>query len=275
MSHSYGTTIRAGRAAGDGFVHSRAFEWLSRAGFLARGAVYAIVGMLALGLALGIGGKVTDQQGAFRTVAHQPFGHALLIVLAAGLGGYALWRFVRAAIGHGPEGRDSAFDRISAFASGVVYLVLCVVAIQVLIGSSSSTKPHKAAAGVLGWPGGTWLVGGAGVVLVGVALYQGYRGVTKDFLEDSKTEEMGPATRRWIGWIGLVGYLARMVVFGLVGIFLVKAAVDYKPKEAVGLDGALAKLANQAWGPVLLGVVAAGLVAFAAYSWSDARYRRI
>ena len=275
MSHSYGTTMRAGGAAGEGFVHSRAFEWLSRAGFLARGAVYAIVGMLALGLALGIGGKVTDQQGAFRTVAHQPFGHALLIALAAGLGAYALWRFVRAAIGHGPEGRDSTFDRVSAFASGVAYLVLCVIAIQVLIGSSSSTKPHKAAAGVLGWPGGTWLVGGAGFVLVGVALYQGYRGVTKDFLEDSKTEEMGPATRRWIGWIGLVGYLARMVVFGLVGIFLVKAAVDYKPKEAVGLDGALAKLANQAWGPVLLGVVAAGLVAFAVYSWSDARYRRI
>ena len=81
--------------------------------------------------------------------------------------------------------------------------------------------------------------------------------------------------RTWIGWIGRVGYFARMVVFGLVGVFLVKAAVDYEPNKAVGLDGALAKLENHSYGSVLLGIVSAGLVAFALYSLSDARYRRI
>jgi hypothetical protein len=237
--------------------------------------VYAIIGILALKLAVGAGGKTTDQQGAFRTVAHQPFGHALLTALAVGLGAYALWRFVRAALGHGPEGRDSALDRVVALASGVAYLALCLLAVEILVGASSSTTPHKAAAGVLGWPAGTVLVGAAGVVLVVVALFQGYKGVTKEFLEDSKTEEMGPHTRTWIGWVGRVGYLARMVVFGLVGVFLVKAAVEYDPKAAVGLDGALSKLQHQSYGPVLLGVVAAGLVAFALYSLSDARYRRI
>jgi uncharacterized protein DUF1206 len=268
--------IRRADVAGEGFVQSSAFEWLSRAGFVARAVIYGLIGVLALKLALGHGGKITDQRGALATVAHQPFGTYLLTLLAIGLGAYALWRFVRAAIGHGPEGSDSGFDRVAALASGVVYSGLCVLAVAVLVGTSgSSSNPHKATAGVLGWPAGTWIVGAAGVVLIAVALYQGYRGLTKDFLSDSKTEEMSPAMRSWIGWIGRVGYFARMVVFGLVGVFLVKAAVDYNPNKAVGLDGALAKLENHSYGSVLLGIVSAGLVAFALYSLSDARYRRI
>ena len=118
-------------------------------------------------------------------------------------------------------------------------------------------------------------MGLAGLVMIGVGAYQGYRGVTHDFLRDSKSEEMGPATRTSVKWIGTFGLLARMVVFVLVGVFLIKAAVEYDPSQAVGIDGALAKLANSPQGPVLLGVVAAGLIAFAIYSFSDARYRRI
>ena len=112
-------------------------------------------------------------------------------------------------------------------------------------------------------------------MLVGVGAYQGYRAISHDFLKDSKTEEMGPGVRTWITWIGTIGHLARMVVFALIGIFLVVAAADYNPQKAVGLDGALAKLAHQAYGAALLGVVAAGLLSFALYSLSDARYRRI
>ena len=111
--------------------------------------------------------------------------------------------------------------------------------------------------------------------MVGVGAYQGYRAVTHDFLRDSKSEEMGPATRASVKWLGTFGLLARMVVFGLVGVFLIKAAVEYDPSQAIGIDGALAKLADSSQGPFLLGVVAAGLIAFAVYSFSDARYRRI
>ena len=75
--------------------------------------------------------------------------------------------------------------------------------------------------------------------------------------------------------IGVVGHLARMVAFGLIGVFVVKAALDYAPSKAVGLDGALSKLAHQTYGAALLFVVAAGLVAFGLYSITDARYRRI
>ena len=277
MTATGATGTNAARRAGNGFVRSRGFEAAARAGFVARGAVYAIIGVLAFKLAIGEGGKLTNQQGAFHTLAHQPFGQFLLTLVAIGLGGYALWRLFRAALGHGPEGSDKGVDRIAAAGSGIVYAVLCYVAVTILTGSGSGSSGNasKTTSGVLGWPGGVWIIGIAGAVIVGIGLYQGYRGVTQSFLKDSKTEEMSPAMRRWIGRIGTVGHLARMVVFGLVGVFLVKAAVDYNPRAAVGLDGALAKLVHGPYGAYLLGIVAAGLVAFALYSLSDARYRRI
>ena len=268
---------RPAGATGESFVQSRAFEWLSRAGFVARALIYGIIGILALKLALGHGGKLTNQQGALHTVANQPFGKLLLTLVAIGLGGYSLWRLVRAAIGHGPEGADSGVDRVGALASGLFYGAMCVLAIEILLGASSKSagSAKKETAGVLGWPAGTWIVGTAGVVMIGVALYQGYRGITKKFLEDSKTAEMGPRTRKGISALGTVGHLARMIVFGLVGIFLIKAAVDFNPHAAVGVDGALAKIVHRSYGPLALGIVAAGLVAFALYSLTDARYRKI
>lgn len=269
--------LESAGVAGESFVQSPAFEWFSRAGFVARALVYGIIGILALKLAFGYGGKLTNQQGALHTVAQQPFGKLLLTLVAIGLGGYSLWRLVRAGVGHGPEGSDTGFDRIAALASGIAYGAMCALAIEILLGAGggSAGNAKKTTAGVFGWPAGTWIVGIAGGVMIGVALYQGYRGITKKFLDESKVEEMGPRLKEWIGRLGLIGHLARMVVFGLVGIFLIKAAIDYKPNKAVGLDGALAKIVHHSYGPFLLGIVAAGLIAFALYSLSDARYRRI
>jgi hypothetical protein len=277
MHESSTRGIHSAEAAGESFVQSSAFELLSRAGFVARGLIYAIIGILAVKLAFGHGGKLTDQKGALHTVAHQPFGKILLTLVAIGLGGYSLWRLIRAAIGHGPEGSDKGFDRVAAFASGIAYGAMCALAIEILLGAGggSGGNVKKSTAGVLGWPAGTWIVGIGGVVLIGVALYQGYRGISKNFLDESKVEEMGPQVKKWISRLGTFGHLARMVVFGLVGVFLIKAAIDYKPSKAVGLDGALAKIVNHSYGPFLLGVVATGLIAFAVYSLSDARYRRI
>ena len=263
------------QVAGEKVVQSSGFEWLARAGFVARGLIYGIIGILAVKLAVGVGGTKADQQGALTAIARQPFGKVLLILVAIGLAGYALWRLFRALLGHGPEGSDSTFDRVAALASGLVYAGLCALAITIPLGSGGNGNENKKAAGVFGWPAGTWLVGIAGAVLIGVGLYQGYRGISKEFLEDSKTEQMSVAVRKWIEWIGTFGHLARMVVFGLVGVFLIKAAIDFNPSKAVGLDGALAKVAHSSYGPFLLGIVAAGLIAFGLYSLTDARYRRI
>lgn len=252
--------------------------WLARAGLVARGAVYGIVGILALKLAVGSGGRATTQRGALMTLAQEPFGKALLIATASGLAGYALWRLVRAGVGHGTEQNDSAFKRVAGVASGVAYAALCVTAVKILTGASSSggaNSPKQTTGGVLGWTGGTVIVGGVGAILIGVALFQGYKGVSKKFLDDSKTREMSRAGERAFTAIGVIGHLARLVVFGLIGYGLVKAAVDYNPRSAIGLDGALNKLLHNSYGPLMLGVVAAGLILFALYSIADARYAKV
>jgi hypothetical protein len=269
--------VRRARSRGDQVARTPQFEWLARAGIAARGAIYAIIGVLAIKLALGEGGKTANQQGALETIARQQFGKALLILMAIGLAGYAIWRLVRAAIGHGPEASDDAKERVDGAVSGIAYALLCVTAVSILIGSGggSGGSPDKATGGVLGWPGGQVLVAIAGLVIIGVGLEQGYKGITKSFLEKSKTEEMSERVKRAFTALGVFGHLARMVVFALIGYFLLRAAIDFDPDKAVSLDGALAALAKASYGPVLLGIVAAGLIGFAAYSIADARYRKV
>ena len=272
-----GAPIRRAQGKGSDFARSKQFEWLARAGIATRGAIYAIIGVLAIKLALGSGGETTNQEGALSEIAQQPFGKALLILTAIGLAGYAIWRLVRAAIGHGPEASDDAKERIDGVVSGIGYVSLCITAVAIVIGSGSGGGggPDKATGGVLGWPGGQFLVGIAGLIIIGVGLEQGYKGITKKFCEKSKTEQMSAGVERAFSALGVFGHLARMVVFALIGYFLIRAAIDYDPDKAIGLDGALAALRDASYGPFLLGVVAAGLIGFAAYSIADARYRKV
>jgi hypothetical protein len=261
---------------GDQLAGAKPLGWLARAGLIGRGVIYGIIGILALKLALGDGGEATDQQGALTTIAQQSFGEVLLILVAVALAGYALWRLVRAAVGHGAEQRDDATDRLAAVGSGIAYAILCVTAVEILIGAGSSSGSTKqTTGGVLDWTGGPVLVAIAGAILIGVAAYQAYKGLAKKFLEDAKTHEMGPTVRKAYTWVGVFGLVARAVIFALVGYGLIKAAIDYDPDEAVGLDGALLTLTQAKYGPVLLGIVAVGLAGFAIYSFADARYRKV
>ncbi len=268
--------LRSAQRQGEEVAQSSSFEWLARSGLVARGVVYGIVGILAIKLALGDGGSTSNQQQALGTIARQPFGKALLIAMAVGLAGYAIWRLVRAAIGHGPEASDGAIERIGGVVSGIGYALLCVTAVQILIGSGgSSGGTSKTTGGVLDWPGGPWIVGIAGAIVIGEGLDQGYKGVARKFLEKSKTGEMSERMKQVFTGVGIFGHLARMVVFVLIGYFLMKAAIDYDPDAAITLDGALAKLTQTSAGPALLGVVALGLAGFGLYSLFDARYRKI
>jgi Domain of Unknown Function (DUF1206) len=270
--------VGSAQRGGEAVARRPEFVGLARVGLVARGVVYGVVGVLALKLAVGSGGKATTQRGALMTIAREPFGEALLIAMAVGLACYALWRLVRAGIGHGTQQKDSGFQRVAGVVSGVAYAALCVTAVKILAGSSSSggsNSPQKTTAGVLNWTGGTEIVGVVGAILIGVALGQGYKGVSKKFLDTSKTEEMSREVKRGFTAIGVFGHLARMVVFGLIGYGLIKAAIDYDPRKAIGLDGALNNLSHNSYGPFLLGVVAAGLIGFALYSIADARYRKI
>src|SRR3954451_7740002 len=278
-----GTEIAGGRrqarAWGQRVTQTPDFTWFARAGIAARGVVFAVIGVLAVKLALGDGGKATSQQGALKTIAQQPFGKVLLIIVAVGLAGYAGWRLVHAVTVHRSERKDELKERVDGLIGGVAYAALCVTAVRIIAGAGSSGssggQADKATGGVLGWPGGPWLVGIAGVVLIGVGLHQGYRGVKRKFLEDANTGEMSEPVEKGYSALGVFGHLARMAVFALIGYFLIKAAIDFNPNKAVALDGALAKLGHASYGPYLLGLVALGLIGFAGFSVAEARYRRI
>ncbi len=264
------------KGQGEQLAHAKTLGWMARAGLVARGVVYGVIGILALKLALGDGGKATNQTGALKTVAGQSFGELLLVVLAVGLAGYSLWRLTRAAVGHGAEQQDDASDRIAALASGIAYGILCITAIKIIAdaGAGSGT-PKGTTAGVLGWSGGPVLVGIAGAIMIGVAVYQAYKGLARKFLEDAKTGEMSETVEKAYTALGVFGHVARAVVFALIGYGLIKAATDYNAKEAIGLDGALRELADASYGPALLALVAVGLAGFALYSIVDARYRKV
>jgi hypothetical protein len=249
-------------------------EVLGRAGLVAKGVSYGLVAVLALEVALGTGGRATSRQGALAAIASHGWGKALLILLALGFAAYTLWRLADT-IWPNEEG-DGLAKRAGSLARAAIYGGLTYSAAKIAFGSaqqSQNAKAHHAAATVLGWPAGTWLVGLAGACIVAGGLYNGYRGVTKKFTK--RWERSGGEVSRWGERSGVVGLLARGVVFGLIGAFVIKAAVDYNPRDAVGFDGALQKLAHEAYGQWLLGVTAAGLLAYAIFCLVEARYRRI
>ena len=251
-------------------------ERLGRFGFAAKGVLYGVVALIAIQVAVGEEGRPEDKGGALQLVAEQPFGEILLGILAAGLGGYALWRLIEAALGPKDEdGAKALGKRFVSLFKGLIYAGLCAVAIGILAGSGSggARSEKEATSTLLELPAGVWLVTAAGVGLVIVALFNGYRGVTLKFCDDLRG--MSATEERWVKRIGVLGHLARLVVFGLMGIFLVKAALEYDPKEAVGLDGALLELARQPLGPFLLGLVAAGLFAYGLFCLAQARYREL
>ena len=255
-------------------------EWLARFGMVAQGLLYGIVAVLAIGVALDQGGKTTDQHGAIQTLASEGWGKWLLVLLAIGLGGYALWGFVVAALGEKLEhGEDvGAGKRLVYAARGLVYAGLCWTAVSIVVDAGSSgggNKQDKAAAVVLDWPGGVVLVTAAGLGVLGYGLWNVYEGLSCRFLKDMKVDEMNEASRRWIRRTGLVGHVARGIVFGLIGVFLVKAALEYDPDEAIGIDGALQKVASHSYGDALLGLVAAGLLAYGVFCLARARYREV
>jgi hypothetical protein len=251
---------------------------LGRLGYVARGSVYLVVGLLAALAAIGWGGAVTDSQGALTTILAQPLGGVLLALVALGLFGYALWRAIQCFAdteGKGGEAKGLAV-RFGYLVSGVIYGALGLSAIQLLRGVGGGGDDAQAwTARLMEQPAGRWLVALVGAIIVGVGLYQLYKGISKRFCEELRTGEMSEVERRWAERLGLFGHVAHGVVLGIVGGFVLLAALRYDPSEARGIEGALAALLNRPFGPWLLGAVALGLVAYGVYNMFEARYRQM
>jgi hypothetical protein len=258
-------------------------EWLGRAGLAAKGVLYAVIGILAIKVALGARQEDTGRDGALRAIAEQPFGRGLLVVLALGLAGYALWRLAQGVLDRDDEGdgAKALAKRAGAFARGAWYGGLCVLVVSKIVGADEGdsggggSTEDRATAGVLGLPFGRWLVFAAAAAFLGAALFNGYRAVTCNFEKKLETGKMNDAEETAARGVGIIGHLARMVVWGLVAAFLAKAAWEFDPQEAAGLDAALHEVAAAPYGGPLLGAVAVGLLAYALYCFVQARYRDV
>lgn len=256
-------------------------ERLARFGYAAKGVVYFIVGLLAAQAAFSTGGKTTDTSGALATIVNQPFGKFLLALVTIGLIGYALWRAVQTIFDPEHAGEDMnakrAVQRIGYAFSAIAYAGLALTAIKLIRGSGSSngSATQDWTTRFMSQPFGRWLVGLAGLVVIGVGIAYLYQAYKAKFQRHFKRHQMSETERKWAKWMGQFGIAARGSVFGIIGLFLVIAALRSNASEARGLGGALETLARQPFGPWLLGIVALGLIAYSIYSLIEARYRRI
>lgn len=264
---------RAGRSAWLGHV--------GRFGLVAKGVSYVLVGVLAVAVATGAGGRATGREGALELVAHESWGKVAIVGLALGFAAYALWRLAQAIFDREGEGTDGSgiAKRVSYLARAAFYGALAATALTLLdgtgSGSSETGRAREATAEALGWPGGRWFVAAVGLGFLCAAVFNAYRAFTQKFEEKWYVDDLGEGTQRLLSAAGSVGLLARFVVFGLVGLFLVRAAYEYDPQEAIGLDGALRKLVDGAYGEALVGALAAGVLCYAVFCFAEARYRRV
>lgn len=271
------TTAQDAKYAARDAARSEPIGWLGRLGLVAMGVSYGLVAVLAIKLALRQGGETEDRGGALQTIAQDGFGRIVVFALAIGFAAYAIWRFAEALFDRSGEGKrpKALVTRAGYLARGLIYTALCITAVAVLLGSSGESNEKEETAKVLDWPAGRWIVAAIGAGFLGAAGWNFFRGVTRKFKEELSTGQMSASEEKLVTLVGAAGVIARGVVFSLIGIFLIKAAVEYDPQEAVGLDGALNKLIAQDHGRFLLGVVAAGLLAYGVFCLFEARYRRV
>lgn len=275
------TFVNAGRqaeATARAAIRNPWVEQFARFGYAARGAVYSIVGLLAIQTAFGGRSQTTDTQGALATVARQST--ALLWLLGIGLLGYALWRLIQGALDPENKGTDpkGLVKRGAMIASGVVYGGLALAAFRMASGAGGASQgggQQGFTAELMTKPFGRWLVALAGIAVIVSGFYQIVEGWTEKFRKHLKTQEMDANEQRFAVHTGKLGLISRGVVFLMSGWFLVQAALRFDPSQARGLGGALETLAAQPHGTWLLAIVALGLLAFGAYSILLARYRRI
>lgn len=261
------------RAATRRAANSRTMDVLARAGLASRAIIYLLVGILAVEVGFGDGHAQADKSGALHTVAGKPLGLVVLWLLAAGFAALTVWKATETV----PRGRKTRLRLLDA-GRAVLYAAVCGSIVAFLVGAgapSSDKQSHTLTADLMKVPGGRIAVGliGAGVVITGIVFI--VQALRRSFAKGLKTGQMARTTKRIVLGLGMTGHIARGAVFGLVGVFLVQAAITFDPDRAKGLDDTLRSLRDAPYGSWLLIVVAIGVCVFAAYSLCEARYHRV
>ena len=262
-------------------ANSDALENLARVGMVAFGVVHVLVAWLAVQLAwFGDGGESADQSGAMATLAESPLGKPLLWIVGLGLIALAAWQaaeVLRWRSGWSASGKErtKALRKSgNALVKAVLYIALAVLAIRFALGGgqSSSSSQQETTSGVLGWPAGEWIVGAAGLILIGVGAWHIRKGLNKHFLKQIDTSRASPSAIKLVTRLGQVGFPGKGIALIGVGGLLIWAAVTFDPSKARGLDGALHGILDLPFGRTLLTLVAIGIAAFGAFCFVRAKY---
>jgi Domain of Unknown Function (DUF1206) len=255
---------------------SPAAQALARAGLTARGIIWILIGFVAALVAFGHSRQQADQQGALQLLARQPLGSVLLWMLGIGFVCYALWCLSQAAFGVAGEG-NGAGPRLKSLGRAVIYSFFAYLTFQVISGAhgSQTHRQQDMTAKAMQHPGGRWLVGIVGLIVVIAGLVLIAQGIRRTFLKYLRTGDMSPRTRRVVERLGVIGTVARGVVIGLTGVLVIEAAVTHKPSKSGGIDKALLTLRNAPLGEILLLLAALGLIVFGVYGLCEARWRKV
>jgi hypothetical protein len=262
------------RAAASGWL-----ELLERIGYMVRGLLYAVMGLLALGLALRVGGTATDPSGSVVAITSNPFGRPLLVVVVLGLAAYSVWGFVRAIFDPLHRGSDATgiAERLGFMWSGFAWAAIALFALNLMAGGKPGATDtiQSLVRAMLTYPAGSLVAALIGVVTIGVGLGQFAEAYAAIFRNDLKRHEMPPAARKAAVWLGRFGMCSRGVTFTLVGWFVLQAGLHHNPSGARGYSGAFTFLLAQPYGHLLLGFVALGFVALGLHSFALARWGRL
>ena len=260
---------------------------IGRAGWFAKGAVYLIAGVLALLIAAKASGwsktastpnQEASPTGALDTIAHSTGGPLLLWVLALGMLLYAAWRVVSALLPGGHDAKASA-TRIGYLVSAVIYTTFAVTAISLARSKASTangnTTVTSASGGIMQHGGGRLLIGAVGAIVIAVGLYRISKGIKQDVNDELDLSGLSAQRILWTRRIGAIGEVGRGIGIGLVGFFLLRAAVTYDPNQATGLDGALRRLATQSWGLIVVVAVGIGFAAYGVFCLTTFTHRKL
>ncbi|MEI4471597.1 DUF1206 domain-containing protein [Frigidibacter sp. MR17.24] len=246
-------------------------EPVMRAGYGARGTVYLLVGGLAL-LAAWSGGAAEDQAGALQTLRGEPFGRPILAAIALGLACYAIWRCICGAMDLEAKGTGAkgVVGRGGQVVSGLVNAGLALTVARLALGGSEGGEGSQTLTSkLLQMPFGQWLVGALALAVIGAGgmyMVKGWREEYREHLRFTPAmAKLAPAAR--------AGVIAHGVVIAMIGSFFLFAALHADPSEAGGLSKAFDTVRGAAFGRMLLGLLAIGMIGFGLYCWVEARAR--